>query len=1170
MRRLSRTIADLKQHYDVVVVGSGYGGGIAASRLARCGKSVCLLERGKEIPVGDYPTRLLEAQREFQVTAGGEHIGSPTGLYDLRMHKDIAVMQGCGLGGTSLINANVSLPADRRVFQDPCWPHEIVGDPAMTEGYARARRMLRPKPYPDKTPLPKYQALAAAAHVIGAKAEHPPINVTFEEETNPAGVVQPACTLCGDCVSGCNVGAKNTTLVTYLPDAVNHGAEIFTEAKVSHVAKERGKWRVFFEMSGHEREKFGAPEQSIACDVVVLAAGALGSTEILLRSREAGLALSDKLGQRFTGNGDVLAFAYNNEPAVNGIGFGHPPRATPGPVGPCISGLIDLRGTPQLNDGFIIEEGTMPAGLSSVLPALLADGAPQFGKPPPRTPSQLAEATARELKSRLLGAYQGAVNHTQTFLVMAHDDGAGVMRLKDGRLDIDWPGLAQQPIFKTVGEKLHAVCAATGGTYIENPLQQTLIQQRMITVHPLGGCVMADNRRTGVVNHKCQVFDGGPSNSAEAVHDGLYVCDGAVIPRSVGVNPLLTISAIAERAMIYLARDKGWAFDDKPKAGVAKMFAGAPLTRAEKAAGVEFTERMAGFISRTELSDYKAAEAAGQQADDPFSFTLTVRVDDIDAFVADPQHTAPMFGSVICPALSPEPLDVSDAVFNLMRTDTGRVDTRRFDYRMTLVARDGAEYHFEGFKIVHDDHKLDLWPDTSTLFIDITKGRDGRQGPVAKGILHIDPTDFAVQLQTLKGLHGTGMLDRTSAVAKFGMLFAGTLFDTFGGVFTPSQRFDPEHVRPRRELRVGHPEIHHCETSDGKRLRLTRYRGGPGGPVIFTHGLGVSSLIFSIDTIDTNMLEYLYASGYDCWLLDFRASIDLPYSEEQFTADDVATKDYPAAVAKVREITGRESVQMVVHCFGATTFVMAMLAGLEGVRSAVVSQIATDVLVPWFPQRVLAYLRLPSLMKAAGIRFVDARAVKTAGFGERMIDALIRLFLPFRRDNRTANATSNRITALYGQLYQLDQLNKATADVGLPLMFGKANIKSFEQLGLIARKKRIVDADGKDAYVPNMKRLAIPMLIIHGAENRCFKLASTRRTLARLKAANPDTEYERIEIPGHGHIDCIFGKNAATAVYPHVVAHLDKTAMPPPRVAYGAPSPLELVRQPSPSPEGEE
>jgi cholesterol oxidase len=114
-------------------------------------------------------------------------------------------------------------------------------------------------------------------------------------------------------------------------------------------------------------------------------------------------------------------------------------------------------------------------------------------------------------------------------------------------------------------------------------------------------------------------------------------------------------------------------------------------------------------------------------------------------------------------------------------------------------------------------------------------------------------------------------------------------------------------------------------------LRLTRYQGGSKGPVILSHGLGVSSLIFSLDTIDTNMLEYLYAHGYDVWLLDYRDSIALPSdAAQQSSGDDVALNDYPAAVDFVRKITGAPDVQMVVHCWGSTTFFMAMLAGLQG------------------------------------------------------------------------------------------------------------------------------------------------------------------------------------------------------------------------------------------------
>jgi cholesterol oxidase len=314
--------------------------------------------------------------------------------------------------------------------------------------------------------------------------------------------------------------------------------------------------------------------------------------------------------------------------------------------------------------------------------------------------------------------------------------------------------------------------------------------------------------------------------------------------------------------------------------------------------------------------------------------------------------------------------------------------------------------------------------------------------------------------------------------------------------------------------------------------------------LLFSHGLGVSSLIFRIDTIDTNLLEFMFEHGYDCWLLDFRASIDLPYARERWTADDCAREDYQPAVDLIRRETGAPSVQVIAHCFGATTFVMSMLGGhLTGVRSAVISQIAADVIVPSYPQRFLAYLRLPSVLSAIGIPAVNARATVNDGLVNRIADGLIRIAVPFQREERTRNATSNRITALYGQLYETDQLNTLTFETGLPEMFGDANIDAFKHLALISRRQTVVDARGNDAYMPHLDRLAIPVCFIHGGENACFLPESTERTLAKLSARNGAHLYDRHVIPNYGHIDCIFGKSAVVDVYPKMLAHLEEMAI---------------------------
>jgi cholesterol oxidase len=1127
---LSSALSAMKDHYEVVVVGSGYGGAIAASRMARAKRSVCLLERGREFMAGDFPATPPEGVAQMQYNTGVAQIGSPLALLEVHVNPDVNVVVGCGLGGTSLINANVALKPDARLWDDPRWPAALRADQANLDiCYERARTMLGATPVPDDYPnLPKLDALALSAQRLGMSDRfyRPPITVTFKDGKNAAGVDQQRCIGCGDCNSGCNHGAKNSTHMNYLPDAVAHGAQIFTSAAVHSVVRdnERGVWCVRYQPADLKRELYDAPELFVTADIVILSAGTLGSTAILLRSQEAGLPVSKQVGQHFTGNGDVLAFAFNTDKVINGVGWGTHPAGDIPPVGPCITGIIDHRNTPDVKDGFVIEEGSVAAPIGLGLMGVLGLAAPVEGveMPDPAGDPPLADE-ARIAESILRGPYHGAMRNTQTFLVMAHDDESGQITVENGRPRVNWPNAGKQPIYETVEKTLIAATGALGGTYVRNPISADLFQNRTVTVHPLGGCGMADDAAHGVVDQAGRVFSGTDGN---AVHDGLYVMDGAVMPLSLGVNPLLTISALAERNCAQLAQSRGWKIDYDAAGNTAPP---PPLK-----IGLRFTETMIGtyFVGDTKPAGQRDDPAEGT----PINFTVTVVSDDLDDMLANSQHQAHMIGTLTCTALSPQPMTVNDGIFNLFVVDETNVERRNMNYRMTLDTVDGKHFYLTGQKIITHTSLTELWTQTNTLYAKIRES-DADDAPViGHATLIITPENFLKQQRTIEVTNTPDIETRLAYTLKFGRFFAGVLYTEYGGVAAPLQYFNPDAPpRVRRALRAPAPQITYFNTDDGKTLRLARYHGGNKGPLLLIHGSGVSSRIFSTDLIGTNLVEFLCAAHYDVWLVDLRVSIELPTATERTTADEIARYDIPAAVTKVRELTGTDGIQVIGHCLGGLALSMSLMSGLKGVRSAVMSQVSAHP-VPGLLQRIKAGLHTPQILQHLGIKDMTAYTQHEKWPHNLLDDAL--KFFPVERDETCNSPVCHRATFLYGLLYEHEQLDEQL-HANLQELFGIHDVELFNQLAAMVRAGHVVDANGDDVYMPNIAGMKLPIAFIHGSKNLCYLPTSTEMTYDLLVERFGPENYERHVIDGYGHIDCVFGKRAALDVFPTIVRYLD-------------------------------
>ena len=255
---------------------------------------------------------------------------------------------------------------------------------------------------------------------------------------------------------------------------------------------------------------------------MVLGAGAIGTSEILLRSRSHGLSMSPVVGTRLSGNGDLLAFAYNCNQRVNAIGGEAYPISHTARCGPTITGCIDMRevtDTQSARNGFVIQEGAIPGALAPVIQALLE------ARVPAKRLYDSVEVTMARVKSWLLGPYaaSGSIIRTAVYLVMSHDENAGTLDMVDGKLSLQWSGIGAGSIVDQIKSLLVRATESINGTLVSGP---------SVTVHPLGGaCMSHDNTGLGgVVNHMGQLLSG----IDEKTHEGIVCMDASITPTSLG------------------------------------------------------------------------------------------------------------------------------------------------------------------------------------------------------------------------------------------------------------------------------------------------------------------------------------------------------------------------------------------------------------------------------------------------------------------------------------------------------------------------------------------------------------------------------------------------------------------------------------------------------------
>ncbi|XP_021622108.2 uncharacterized protein LOC110622057 isoform X2 [Manihot esculenta] len=1103
--------------YDAIVVGSGYGGSIAACRMSLAGTKVCLIEKGRRWKAEDFPDdslKLMSAVRMENQNLGIS-FGPKHALFQVYEQNDSLAAVACGLGGGSLVNAGVMLKTPVRARRNPKWPKEWERDWDICEASAAA--VLRLQSSPVKFPIAKVMGEITERETEEICDSLFKLSMNFQVEEPPSTTMKlqqtSSCLACGNCIAGCPHDAKNSTDKNYILSAVQAGCTVRTECQVQYLTEnmhevlEEGRiirkrrWRVYLNEIDY-----------ITSDFVILS-GVFGTTEILFQSQMRGLKLSKALGSGFSCNGNTVAYVAGSTAPLCGYGLDRkqvstiPFQERPGPS-------ISSSYTSSL--GFTIQSAVLPRAY----PYLLFKGIVNYGWP---TGYWFIHGIIDKLK-HILG-----LKSTQAIALnaMGYDESDGNIVLdKDTEKICFTP--PYDPLLPQKIEAYQKLTKKLGGILF-------MSRYRSTAVHLLGGCNASSDPSRGVCNHKGQIFE--PTTPA-SVHPGLYVCDASLIPCSVGINPCLTIATAAEHVSRHLVQD---VLDYKSKRGRnfdISTVERNPCLVADKNSdndhnsNVLFKETMRGYVGGMPCSAHLKMKMNYQNKEGIDEHNLLSR-----GF--HPLLRGKVGGFVVFKAIEKDKIHIIDGEVDLCVVDRRTPYTQYMHYRLLLVASSGSKYVLEGKKILNPYlFAVYAWKETTTLHVTFEKvaANYARETMVnLKGELRVSFMELIKSLWSLKG-------DRSG---RFICILLQSLLRTY---VLQTPRESHRDFIPNDYSNKPYPRstLYKIKTEDGYFISCRQWKCFPNpmrlkgqkqlNPVLLLDGHSTES--YWLPTEPHDLIRTLLEEGHEVWVL--RPRLHPANPANSFTIEDIGKYDIPAAINLILELNGPSTkIHVVAHCVGGLAIHIALMGG--HVSATHIASLSCTNSSMFFKLTTLARFKmwLPIIPVSMAIlgkkKILPLLETSKRSFRHRLLK-FIASCIP--RYEKCTCKECETFSGIFGNTFWHKNVSPTLHQWLNEYCLTRLPMGAFPHLRKICNSGFIVDKNGNDSYLIHPERMAVSTLYISGGWSLLVTPETSFLANKYMKLHQPSFRHEREVVEGFGHSDLLIGEKSYEMVFPHILSHV--------------------------------